>query len=461
MSEFKSRGSVTSLRARAKTRLQQRTKFSRDPFRGADKFRLPNASPNVGARQDHGRSESSAADDSYASLAATARYAAQQQSPEEPGGNRACTSWLSDWRAPHFSPPAAHVALEATQANNFRCASALETAVESKVLLDELELVSTLILCLYQFGHDLPIDQFRRWALDRLRELIPFDSTMWGTGSESPQAINEVFLYNQPQGMIDEYVQGGWQAQDFLRTACVTHPSQTINLSDLISRDDWHRTALYREFTRKYGVEWILCTVQVEPVSSLNAFVSLWRSDTARPFTESERRRKQLVMPHLIESMRINRLWNLQAEVTPRAYRLTHAVALCDRSGTLHECSRSFAALIGSEWPRWTGAQLPPLLINSLTEGKYEGKHINVSFSAVGDHWLLRADSLGVADRLGRREREVARLYARGMSHRAIARSMGIAPATVRNQLRAGFRKLGVSNKVELARVLGEVAGSG
>jgi DNA-binding NarL/FixJ family response regulator len=75
----------------------------------------------------------------------------------------------------------------------------------------------------------------------------------------------------------------------------------------------------------------------------------------------------------------------------------------------------------------------------------------------VNDQWLLRADSLGAADRLGRREREVATMYARGMSYREIARLTGSAPTTVRNQLRAGFKKLGVNSKVELARLLGEL----
>jgi DNA-binding CsgD family transcriptional regulator len=329
--------------------------------------------------------------------------------------------------------------------------------MESTAIPEVLESVSPLILCLYQFGRDVPIESFRRWALDRLRELIPFDSAMWGTGSESPQAINSVFLYNQPRTLIDDYVQGGWQAQDFLRNACVTYPSETINLANLISREDWHRTALYRKFTRKYGVEWILCTAQVEPVSSLNAFISLWRSDTQKPFTEAERRCKQVLMPHLIESMRINCLWNFHAAAMPTTYRRTHAMALCDRAGILHECSRAFTALIRSEWPQWQGAKLPSALVSSLSRGRYAGKHIDVSVSPVNDQWLLRADSLGLTDRLGRREREVAAMYARGMSYREIAQSMGLAPTTVRNQLRTGFKKLGVNSKVELARLLGEL----
>lgn len=322
-----------------------------------------------------------------------------------------------------------------------------------------LDLVNSLILCLYQFGRELPLEKFQLWALDRLRSVIEFDSAMWGTGCESPPSINSIYLYNQPQALIDEYVQAGWQPQDFLRAECVARPSVTINLSDLISRAEWHRTPLYREFARKYGVEWILCTAQVEPVSSLNAFIWLWRSDTKKPFTETDRRCKQILMPHLIESMRINRLWNLQAAVTPAAYRQTHAMALCDRNGVLHECSRSFTSLVQSEWPRWRSAQLPEALVNSLAKGSYGGKRIDVTIKPVGDQWLLRAEGGRSVDRLGPRERHVATLYAQGMPYREIARSVGVAPATVRNQLRASFKKLGVRSKLALARQLTSVDG--
>ena len=66
---------------------------------------------------------------------------------------------------------------------------------------------------------------------------------------------------------------------------------------------------------------------------------------------------------------------------------------------------------------------------------------------------------------LSPRERQIAEAYAAGRSYREIAELLFIAPATVRTHLSTIYRKLGVSTKIELLRVLegvgGETAGVG
>jgi len=89
--------------------------------------------------------------------------------------------------------------------------------------------------------------------------------------------------------------------------------------------------------------------------------------------------------------------------------------------------------------------------------GRFVGRRIDVDSTPMADQWLLTAHASGAVKQLGRRELQAARLYASGLTYRAIAAQLGVAPATVRNQLRAGFAKLGVSSKVELARRLGEI----
>ncbi|MBL8446045.1 MAG: hypothetical protein JNJ44_01390 [Zoogloeaceae bacterium] len=59
---------------------------------------------------------------------------------------------------------------------------------------------------------------------------------------------------------------------------------------------------------------------------------------------------------------------------------------------------------------------------------------------------------LPAADCLSPRERQVAAAYAAGEGYKAIARSLGLAPATVRTHLQTIFRKLGVHNKIDLRR---------
>ncbi len=53
------------------------------------------------------------------------------------------------------------------------------------------------------------------------------------------------------------------------------------------------------------------------------------------------------------------------------------------------------------------------------------------------------------------REQEIAQAYAQGDTYHRIAERLHIAPSTVRTHLAAIYRKLGVSSKIELHKVLG------
>jgi len=55
----------------------------------------------------------------------------------------------------------------------------------------------------------------------------------------------------------------------------------------------------------------------------------------------------------------------------------------------------------------------------------------------------------GKHEQLTRREFEVLRQVARGLSNQQIARSLGISINTVRTHLRSAFHKLGASNRTE------------
>jgi two-component system, NarL family, response regulator DegU len=69
----------------------------------------------------------------------------------------------------------------------------------------------------------------------------------------------------------------------------------------------------------------------------------------------------------------------------------------------------------------------------------------------------LLKPSARVTDVTGRtllspREEEISRLVAEGMSNRNVARALKISESTVKNSLFHVFEKLGISNRVELAR---------
>jgi DNA-binding CsgD family transcriptional regulator len=59
-----------------------------------------------------------------------------------------------------------------------------------------------------------------------------------------------------------------------------------------------------------------------------------------------------------------------------------------------------------------------------------------------------------VENRITKREAEVVRLVGEGLSNREIGQRLGLTEHTVKNYLVRVFDKLGVSNRVELARVV-------
>lgn len=55
---------------------------------------------------------------------------------------------------------------------------------------------------------------------------------------------------------------------------------------------------------------------------------------------------------------------------------------------------------------------------------------------------------------LSPREAEVARLFGQGLSYKAVARTLDSSPATVRHHLRQAYAKLGITSKVQMARLV-------
>jgi DNA-binding CsgD family transcriptional regulator len=316
-----------------------------------------------------------------------------------------------------------------------------------------LQAVNELIVGLYRFGRSVPLDRFQPWALERLREVVDFDSALWRTSGDLPAGKDSIHLYRQTRALIDEYLQEGWHQRDFLRARCAASPGAALRITDVVSAGAWQRMPMYRRFARRYGIEWALSTHHVEPILALRSVVSLWRAERARPFSEEDRRRLQLLTPHLVESMHLNRTWHFAAAVRPTAH--GSAMAVCGGDGKLHDCSPGFSQLVRAEWPDWAGTTMPTAVVARLGQGRFEGRRIDIDCQALGDLWLLTLRAGGAAKQLGGREFQAASLYAQGLTYRAIAQRLGVAPSTVRNQLRSSFAKLGVSSKVELARRLG------
>lgn len=302
------------------------------------------------------------------------------------------------------------------------------------------------ILQLHRAGREASFARFQPAALELIQEILPFDSAWWGNATAEPMEIHRLYLFNCDETILEAYVP--YMEQDFFRAALLKTPGTTINMVDLITRERYVRTDLYRQVGQRYRVEWSFGTLLVEPVSSLQEFLTLWRHDGNNPFTETERLSKELLMPHLSEAHRAARL----REILDGAHVRHDCWAGVDERGFLREVSPAFIHWLREHWPGWQGCRLPEALLECVRLATpFQTGQMKLQIVRKGSFRYLRALALSAVDSLSPREGDIATRYARGATYAAIALALGLAPTTVRNHIANCYRKLAVNNKTELA----------
>ena len=106
------------------------------------------------------------------------------------------------------------------------------------------------------------------------------------------------------------------------------------------------------------------------------------------------------------------------------------------------------------EWSNASTHAVPIELLRTLQETPHRalyGRSVVVSPFPTKTLIFLRARPREPIDSLTRREREIAELIAAGLTHKEIANTLKIAPATVNNHLRAIHERVGARNNAELA----------
>lgn len=316
-----------------------------------------------------------------------------------------------------------------------------------------LRVFNHVILELHRAGRETASRQFQPSALELIQEIIPFDSAWWGNAAAEPMEIHQLYLFNCDDSILETYMP--YIEQDFFRAALMAQPGVTINMSDLIPRERYVRTALYRECGKRYKVEWSLGTLLVEPVSLLHEFLTLWRHDGKKPFTETERQTKELLMPHIAEAHRAARL----REVLGEASEHNPGWAVADKRGFLREVSPGLVHCLREHWPDWQGSRLPQALLECVRLATpFNTARLKLKITSKGEFRYIQVLALSVMDSLSPREMDVVTRYAQGKTYAEIAAALALSPATVRNHIANCYRKLAVNNKAELALRVSQAA---
>lgn len=316
---------------------------------------------------------------------------------------------------------------------------------------------SDLLLEIYRQAQDAPAMEFQTRVLDAVREKLAFDSALWATGVMGPDGAtpHAIFVYRQPPDMMENWAR--IKPRDTLIYEAFNNLGRTVNAA-LGSDPGWQArfNANMKAHIKRYGMEHTLITMNTTPLLGLYTAVSFFRSDPSQPFTETEQMLKQNLMPHLAEAWNISRFAFVNS-ARNHGIQISQGRAICDSKGVLYNADRNFTGLMLAEWPDWNGPQLRPELLKTLSGNnprRYAGRHSVISAETLNDMVLLTARKTAAIDNLSLREHDVAALFAKGADFRAIADTLHIAPTTVRNHLQHIYAKLGVSNKMEMARLM-------
>jgi DNA-binding CsgD family transcriptional regulator len=320
-----------------------------------------------------------------------------------------------------------------------------------------LGVLSTLLLDLFSACDALPFPEFQHEALRLVQEKLPFDSALWAAGTVAAgrePVIFSIFLYNQPEEMLASYERV--KGHDLPIMRALAEPGMTINVaaSDVVWAEG---SEAMKAHVERYGMQHTLTTVTRGPVTDLLSAITLYRADPANRFSEHERLLQQNLVPHLEALCNRSRIQHLEEAMHPGRERRRRAAALVDGKGMLYNANPGFINLMLAEWPDWRGPMLPPALFDAVVTASATHalfSRIAVHASAVNDLFLLHLRKTAPCDSLSEREWDVASAFGRGLSHKEIARHLGIAPGTVRNHLTTIYEKLGVSNKAELVHSL-------
>ncbi len=302
---------------------------------------------------------------------------------------------------------------------------------------------SAVLLELYRCAHEQPLDEFQESALELVRPLVPFDKSMWGTATMRPTGvdIHTVHLHRTSQEMLDAYEQV--KHEDTAAAAAATGSGTTVSVHSPIVNGG---TEL-GEFTRRFMHQNVFISVDVNPETNFVHWISLFRSDIDAHCKEDERQRLALLQPHLKQALSMNRRKHLEL-LAPTIGELRQGRAVADLRGLIYDADPQFKELLRDEWPHSDGTTLPATLLESFSRGE---EHVSGRWVIVRGHvahrlLFLQARQRCRADSLTARERSIAKLIAKGETHKEIARRLARAPATVRNQIQTIYTKLDVGN---------------
>ncbi len=323
---------------------------------------------------------------------------------------------------------------------------------------------SSTVRDLYALAEYASPDQFIARAIGLMQMWIRFDGAIFGTGERAehqPMTLLETDGGAEGATVPETLMARGANRDDPVargfRDAPLSPSRGGIRELYRKSRDGKTRKTALAGGMRSLAEELGLCHLMVhgdDPKKVRPArWIVLYRQHDVR-FAETDAACLHGLWIHLSRALSINRARALERLSYATQGRDNRSVSgLMANDGQIEIADQHFFDLLEREWPEIAPDFIPAEALDVLNEGKaYRGAQIEISLARQNGSNLCRIRPVDAMEVLTPREFVVARRFAAGMSHKQIARELGVSHHTVRNQLAHLYRKLNLHDKASLAQ---------
>lgn len=324
--------------------------------------------------------------------------------------------------------------------------------------------VSNLLLSMYDEAQHAPGGGFVLNSLKKIQKILPFDSagvvslnvsdvgTLQYTAAHALNVSPEEKLKARIELNLSERVVPGrgLVGSDPLFVKSFNRRGH----SHFIALDEVKDLKLV-EYATKTDCINTLCMVTDAKTGGMNS-VSLWRATKKRIYSEADAQLANVLIPHLITAMGINR--KVVAESKTPVNRLSFPdPVICFGSGFINFIHPDALQLLQSVYPGWTPPFLPKVIWDGLRTSSqmlYETPQYLAKAKLLDELVIVYFYPKSSDERLTKSEQRVANLLANGATYKEVAAQLGTAPATIRNHAHRIYTKLKVDRKAGLAAAL-------
>ena len=318
---------------------------------------------------------------------------------------------------------------------------------------DPLRVLSRSLLRLSEQAQQAPPQDLLHEAMQTLRGLVPFDSAWWGEVSAGDVQVAPRNWLHGSIGLSRTFAEewNALAAVDSFGQQSMRQLGVVIRERDVVGL--WPEDPQVTAFSQRHGLYHCMALTAELPHSGLMFFVSIYRPMSRPEFSDGETVLFGEFVMHLLQQWHY-RLQRLQSDTPGRPW---DSFALAKPSGELLFAGLRLSLALGEASPGWNGTHLPPVVAQALAGAPCTlslGKACRLRLEPCGPLVAVSLASRQHKPALAPRELSAAMLYAQGRSHKDIAATLGLTPATVRTYLRTAYAALGVSNKLELVAAL-------